>query len=71
MKSDLLNFCLQRVVSGLKIENGGDDKEEAEESDLEITTNEEIETVVNSDDEFDVCEGFVDSDMLIATSFLS
>ena len=71
MKSDLLNFCLQRVVSGLKSENGGDDQEEAEESDLEITTNEEIETVVNSDDEFDVCEGFVDSDMLIATSFLS
>ena len=41
----------------------GDDEEEAEESDFEITTNEEMQTMVNSDNKVDKCEGFEDSDM--------
>ena len=71
MKSDLLNSRLQRVLSGLERENGGDDEKEAKESDHEITTNEEMQTVVNSDNEVDVCKGFVNSDMWIATLFVS
>ena len=38
----VLNSCLQIVLSGLKSENGGDDKEGAEESYLEITTDNEM-----------------------------
>ena len=63
MKSDLLNCCLQSVLSGLESENVGDDKEGAEQSDLEITTDNEMHAVVNSNNEVDLCKGFVDSGM--------
>ena len=63
VKSDLLNSRLQSVLLGLESEHGGDDKERAEESDLEITTDNKMHAVVNSDNEVDLCKGFVNSDM--------
>ena len=63
MKLDLLKFRLQSVLSGLESKEAGDDEEEAEESDLEITTDEGMHEVVNNDNEGDVFEGFMDSDM--------
>ena len=63
VKSDLLNSHLQSVLSGLESENGEDDEEGAEESDLEIIKDYEMHAVVNSDNEVYLCKGFVDSDM--------
>ena len=63
MKLDLLKFHLQSVLSGLESKEAGDDEEEAEDSDLEITTDEGMHEVVNNDNEGDVFEGFMDSGM--------
>ena len=63
MKSDLLNSRLQNVFLGLKSEEADDDEKEAEESDIEITTDGGMHEVVDSDGKGDVLEGFVDRDM--------